>query len=76
MTAPFPAVEADDEPILFVATTLAHTLDPVVRLNGGDMIVVSCIVQFLPSIILAKVPSQLGNTSLKVSKLLYLIVML
>lgn len=72
ITAPLPCALAAEDPILLVATTLAHTLDDVVKLKGADIRVVSETVQLLAAMTLAKVPSQLGRTSLKVCRLLCL----
>jgi hypothetical protein len=62
ITAPLPAVEEAEEPIKFVATIRAHTLDPVLNEKGVDIKVCTVIVQLLDEMIVDKVPSQLGNT--------------
>ena len=62
MTAPLPADDEVEEPIKLVATTRAHTLDPVLNEKGVDIKVVTWIVQLLDEIIGDKVPSQLGKT--------------
>lgn len=61
MTAPLPALDFVDEPILFVATTYAQTLEPVPKSNGLDMRFVTDIVQYFCEIIEARVPSQEGS---------------
>lgn len=60
-TAPLPADDVPDDPILLVATTLAHTLAPVLSEKGAPSKVVRLTVQLLVDMIVASVPSQLGK---------------
>ena len=75
MTAPFPAREVPELPIMLVASTVANTLEPHGRLNGATVKAITGTRQEEELITAAEVPSQ-SDVDVYVSSSLCLIFMI
>jgi len=58
ITAPLPAGEEGEEPMPFIATTLAYTLSPTIRLKGDAISVVIGIVHCVLAAMIGLAPLQ------------------